>query len=101
MPNEIGIENFKDEISNDIISFLNDFAQKDRYFNFDSLTISDYKRDNPLEKWHKIQNKILDAYPHKPLSAQYLYLAKSLDCYASVYFTDLDGNDMTSLESLV
>lgn len=97
----IGIVSFNDEISNDIISFLNAFADKDRYYNFDSLTISDYNKDNPLVKWKQIQNKILETYPRKTILNQYLYAAKVLDQCSCVYFDDLSGNSIDSVEHLV
>ena len=46
---EIGIASFNNVISDSIISFLNDFAQKDRYYNFDSLTIAEHNKDRACE----------------------------------------------------
>ncbi len=98
---EIGIASFNNVISDSIISFLNDFAQKDRYYNFDSLTIAEHNKDNPLTKWNQIQNIILETYPRKTISDQYLYAAKLLDQCSSVYFYDLNGNSVDSVEKLV
>lgn len=98
---EIDVVSFNNEISDDIISFLNAFADKDRYYNFDSLTISNYNKDNPLAKWKQIQNKILKTYPRKTISNQHLYAARVLDQCSCVYFNDLSGNSIDSVEYLV
>jgi hypothetical protein len=46
-----------DEISIKILSFLSEFAKTTRYYNLDTLTGREQKR-NPLEVWNEIQEEI-------------------------------------------
>lgn len=98
---DCGIEKFDNKINNDILTFLNQFAKKERYFNLDSLRETDYNRENPLLTWKKIQEKILNTYSYKKLPNEYLYAAQILNQCSDVQFNNLNNEEITSVQDLV
>ncbi len=93
-----------DNICEEIISFLNDFAVKSRYYNLDILTGTFNNSDEPLKGWEeKIESKIIQKHYRYNKEKQYLMseLGSKIDEFTLTSIHDKSGNHLQSMKDLL
>ena len=89
-----GIQFKKDSIHEKIVSFLNDFARKSRYYNIDSMIDKNVQYYDPLYEWSLIAESILDSSKKRKITKNKRELAELLDSFAIFQFYDLQGSEV-------
>jgi len=89
-------------ISKEIISFLNDFGDKARYYNLDTLTGITQANEEPLKRWHiSVNQPIISLHYRQSRAAMLLEEHLANVDGVLVRHHDYSGNDITSLQQLV
>jgi hypothetical protein len=87
----------KNDIVDQIIIFLSEFAKESRYYNLDSLTKNLPKEKDPLRIWKSIQNAILKLHDKKrEYSPGEKKIIGALDEIAIFRYRDLDGTGINN-----
>lgn len=92
----IGVNFGTNTIYFDILSFLNVFAKKSRYYNIDSMLNADISYTNPLNDWAVISEKILNSVNQKKVIQNKKSLSNMLDSISEISFYDLSGKEHSS-----
>nr|WP_319509621.1 hypothetical protein [uncultured Draconibacterium sp.] len=91
----------QDEIYLPILNFLSDFAKGSRYYNLDTLSGKNGRKD-PLHEWNKIQIYIKGKHCKVKLSAFEIHIIESLEKKAIIHFhSESDTPIITGTEYFV
>lgn len=93
----------KGSFENELLNFLDDFAQKARYANLDTLTGKQNTSD-PLERWSKLAKRIFDSDVHdeikKELNSQNDFTSRMMSHNTVVMASDLEKNPLSFEQGL-
>lgn len=84
-----------------ILTFLNDFAKKSRYYNIDSMMNTNIKYDDPLSDWYLLSQDILNLSKKKKTFKNKQELANLLDPVSDIIIHNLQGNEITNAVGLL
>ena len=84
-----------------ILSFLNEFAKKNRYYNIDSMLDMSIHYIDPLKEWDSIAETIVQLSNKKKSIQNREVLSNMLDSVADIHFYDLRGNEITSSSQIL
>ena len=90
-----------DSVHLHILSFLNEFAKKNRYYNIDSMLDMSIHCIDPLKEWDFIAETIVQLSNKKKSIQNREVLSNMLDSVADIHFYDLRGNEITSSSQIL
>jgi hypothetical protein len=96
-----GIRFESDSLHIKIVTFLNDFAKKTRYYNVDSMMNKNIKYDDPLSDWALLVQDIFNSSKNKKNIKNKQQLANTLDSVSVIRFHDLEGNEIKNALDLL
>ena len=86
----------EDSIHEKIVSFLDDFARKSRYYNIDSMVDRNIQYYDPLYEWSLIAEIILESSGKRKEIKNKQELARLIDSFSVFGFHDLQGNEVNN-----
>lgn len=84
-----------------IVSFLNEFAVKSRYYNIDSMLDKKIQYYDPLCQWALIAQDILGTTKRRRTMGNKRELAAMMDSISVIRFHDLQGNEINQAMGLL
>lgn len=84
-----------------LITFLNDFARKSRYYNIDSMMNTSEKYNDPLYDWYLISCDIYNSSKKKNIIQNKRDLANIIDSFSLISFYNFQGNEITNAIELL
>ncbi|WZL81833.1 hypothetical protein QBE53_01665 [Vallitaleaceae bacterium 9-2] len=97
----IGIKFESNPLHIKMVTFLNDFAKKSRYYNIDSMMNTNVKYDDPLSDWYLLSEDILNSSKKKNIIQNKQEFANIIDSVSLIRFNDLQGNEITNAMGLL
>lgn len=84
-----------------MVTFLNDFAKRSRYYNIDSMMNTNVRYDDPLSDWYLLSQDILNSSKKKKIIKNKQEFASLIDSVSLIRFNDLQGKEITNAMGLL
>lgn len=90
----------KESIHYQILEFLNDFAEKTRYYNLDFMSNKKNTNNDPLKKWAEIEKRIVSMIPKNEINNKKV-LANMLNEFSDVKYYDNKGSLINNFNGIL